>query len=206
LLADLPLIEVPAPPDTAIQSLVVWLTGDGGWDVTDPGASAEIAARGVPVVGLNCKRYFWPRREPDTVAQDLARVLRHYMDAWSKRQAVLVGYSLGAEVLPFAINRLPADLRPALRALVLLGPGREVDFKYHRSGWMGFSYKGNRPVRPELERLHGLRVLCFYGEGDHGCLCPDLPPEVALAIAMSGGHRVGRHYQAVVDSVVTLAR
>ena len=75
-LADLPLIEVRAPSDTGGTSFVVWLTGDGGWGETDKGASAEIAARGVPVVGFNCLHYFFHRHEPDIAAADLARVDR----------------------------------------------------------------------------------------------------------------------------------
>jgi hypothetical protein len=43
-LADLPLGRGPgARGDSLRASLVVWLTGDGGWDETDKGASAEIS-------------------------------------------------------------------------------------------------------------------------------------------------------------------
>jgi len=206
-LADLPLVEVPANPDTGGVTLVVWLTGDGGWGETDKGASAEIASRSVPVVGFNTLHYFWHRHEPEEAAADLARVLRHYFGAWKKRQTVLVGYSMGGAVLPFLVNRLPADLKPSVRAVILLGPSRTVDFQFHLTSWLGdFSHKGDHPVRPELERLQGTPVICFYGAHDKNCICPDLPPELARVVEQHGGHRVGSHYESMADSVVSHSR
>jgi len=205
-LAGLPLIEVPARSDTG-TSFVVWLSGDGGWGETDKGASAEIAAFGVPVVGLNSLHYFFHRHEPDVAAADLARVLRHYLEIWKKSQVVLVGYSMGGSVLPFMVDRLPADLRPAVSAVILLGPARAVDFDFHVTSWLGdFSHKGDHPVIPELERLRGTRVLCFCGQGDKDCICPELPPGLVEVIVLHGGHRVGSHYESVADSVLTYSR
>jgi type IV secretory pathway VirJ component len=207
-LADLPLVEVPARTDAGGPALVIWLTGDGGWDETDKGASAEIASHGVPVVGFDCLHYFKRRHEPDVAASDLARLLRHYFAAWRKQQVVLVGYSLGGSVLPFMVNRLPADLKPSVRALVLLGPARKVDFEFHlNNSWFGsFSHRGDQPVLPELERLRGTPILCFYGKSDGDCICAELPPGLTRTVEMHGGHRVGTRYQAVTDSVLSYAR
>jgi type IV secretory pathway VirJ component len=41
-------------------------------------------------------------------------VIRQYLAAWNKSRVLLVGYSFGADTLPFIVNRLPADLRPAV--------------------------------------------------------------------------------------------
>jgi type IV secretory pathway VirJ component len=120
---------------------------------------------------------------------------------------VLVGYSMGGSVLPFLVDRLPEDLRPSVRAVVLLGPAREVDFKFHLASWLGkASYAGDHPVLPELEGLRGTRVLCFYGQEDKDCICPDLPQGLTEVIALRGGHRVGGQYRSIADSVVALAR
>ncbi|OGD20983.1 MAG: hypothetical protein A2W03_07715 [Candidatus Aminicenantes bacterium RBG_16_63_16] len=120
-LSDLPLIEVPAKK-TAGDLLAVHLTGDGGWGVTDKGLSAELAEQGIPVVALNSLKYFWNRRTPESASQDLARILSRYILAWGKARVMLVGYSLGADVLPFMYNRLPDDLRQRVVSVVLLGP------------------------------------------------------------------------------------
>lgn len=204
--ADLPLIEVPALHDTGGTSFVVWLTGDGGWGETDKGASAEIASRGVPVVALNSLHYFLRRHEPDIAAADLARILHHYLAIWKKSRVVLVGYSMGGSVLPFMVDRLPADLRPAVNAVILLGPARAVDFEFHVTSWLGdFSHRGDHPVPPELERLRGTPVLCFCGQRDKDCICPELPPGLVEVVVLHGGHRVGSHYESVADSVMAFS-
>ena len=110
-IGDLPLQEVHASGSAAEFALL--LTGDGGWAGLDQELAARLAASGVPTVGLNSLKYFWKARTPEEAARDVARILRHYLAAWNKQRVLLVGYSFGADVLPFVVNRLPADLRRA---------------------------------------------------------------------------------------------
>src|SRR5437899_2266308 len=104
--AKLPLIEVPATKG-ASDTLVVFVSGDGGWAKIDKSMSKVLAENGMPVVGLNALQYFWTKRTPDSAARDLQWVLEHYLAAWKKDRVLFVGYSRGADVLPFMINRLP---------------------------------------------------------------------------------------------------
>jgi len=47
-----------------------------------------------------------------------------YGKAWNRDRFVLIGYSLGADVLPFLASRLPRGQLDRVSALVLLGwPG-----------------------------------------------------------------------------------
>jgi len=117
--SDLPLVEVPAPGSAPY--LAVMLSGDGGWASLDKEVAGVLAGKGMPVVGLNSLQYFWSARTPEQLAADLARVLRHYLTAWGKSKVVLAGYSFGADVLPFAVSRLPAELRNAVALVALLG-------------------------------------------------------------------------------------
>jgi type IV secretory pathway VirJ component len=52
----------------------------------------------VPVVGVDCLRYFWNRREPEQVAADLAQILAAARAAWNTPDALVIGYSFGADV------------------------------------------------------------------------------------------------------------
>src|SRR5262249_43099572 len=98
--AGLPLVEVPALPAKngggASDRLAVIVSGDGGWAGIDREVGAALAARGIPVVGLNSLSYFWQEKPPEVVGRDLARILDHYLAAWHKERAILIGYSLGA--------------------------------------------------------------------------------------------------------------
>ncbi len=201
-IGDLPLIEVPASGSQS-GTLAVIVTGDGGWGVTDRGIGESLAARGVPVVGLNSLQYFWNTKTPEQAARDLGRILSHYLDKWQKEQAVLIGYSLGADALPFMINRLPPNLRARIGLAVLIGLGSTVAFEFHLADWLGtFVHPHSLPVRPEVEKLKGLKILCFYGREDSDALCKNLEPALATAVELEGGHRVGRGFEKILDSIL----
>ena len=77
--------------------------------------------------GLDSLRYFWTARTPDGLARDLDRVLRSFAAQWNKRRALLIGYSQGADVLPFAVPRLSAASSALVSHTVLIGPhGPEI--------------------------------------------------------------------------------
>ncbi|MGB8658604.1 MAG: AcvB/VirJ family lysyl-phosphatidylglycerol hydrolase [Candidatus Zixiibacteriota bacterium] len=201
-LKDLPLVEFPAN-DTSKALMAVHVSGDGGYGVTDKGISRELASRGIPVVGLNSLKYFWKKRTPEEAAKDLKRILDYYLTAWKKKEILLVGYSLGADVLPFMINRLPDTLRSAVRLVVLMGPSHEVEFEFHITEWLGGSSKKNSlSVLPEVEKLKRMRLLCLYGEDDKDTICPELDTNSARVISEKGGHRVGGNFGPIVQEIL----
>jgi type IV secretory pathway VirJ component len=201
-LSDLPLIEVPATGAQS-RSMAVILTGDGGWGVTDRGIAEGLAAHGIPAVGWNSLQYYWHARTPEEAAQDLGRILAHYLPAWGKESVVLVGYSFGADVLPFILTRLSQEMRDRVKLVALLGLGSMVDFKFHLTDWLGtFSRSTSRAVKPEVEKLRGMKMYCFYGADDSDALCKDLDPGLVRSVVLEVGHRIGRHYQPVVDAIL----
>lgn len=200
-LKDLPLEEVPAtgPPS---DFMVLHLTGDGGWGVTDKGLSRALAAHGMPVVGLNSLHYFWKAKTPETTAADVTRILRHYLALWHKDRIILVGYSMGADVLPFVVNRLPDDLRQRVRLLVFLGLSGQADFEFHLSSWLGASSKDARPVLPELARIHGIPILCVKGARDSDAICPPDETGDVTTLTLAGGHRIGSDFSRIVTAIL----
>jgi type IV secretory pathway VirJ component len=200
---DLPLIELPGPGATGTLAVIV--SGDGGWASLDREIGTVLAARGIAVVGLNSLQYFWRKRTPDEAGRDLARILRHYLEAWHTRDVLLVGYSLGAEVLPFMASRLPAELRSRVRLVALLAPGRSATYEFHVSEWLG-SAGGGPPTAPEIERLAGMRVLCLYGSDDTDSACPQVRGGTAEVVRVPGGHHFGGSYAALADRILEAAR
>jgi len=207
--ADLPLVEVPAtgvPTGTLAGTLAVVLSGDGGWASIDRDIGEQLAARGIGVVGLNSLRYFWTRRTPDGAGADLTRILRYYTTAWHARRVLLLGYSRGADVLPFMASRLPPDVRARVALVGLLGPSTSVDFQFHLSDWIGNAGRaGALPVRPEVEKLRGMTILCVFGKDESDSLCPQLESGLATLMPQSGGHHFGGDYDAIVARILALA-
>jgi type IV secretory pathway VirJ component len=203
-LEDLPLSEVPAGAGGEV--LALFITGDGGWAGLDQNVSAELARRGIPVVGLSSLKYFWRARTPDGAAHDVADVLRHYLAAWRRTRIALIGYSFGADVMPFIVNRLPADLRARVMSVSLLGLSKDAAFEVsvgslvHASGG-----RGATPVAPELSRLETTPVLCIYGEGEQESLCPSLEQRNVKTLRIGRGHHFSGDYRALAQAIVSLA-
>lgn len=186
-LAGLPLAAVPArgPGD---DRLAVLLTGDGGWAGLDRELAGKLAAAGMPVVALSTLNYFWRERAPREAASDLARIMAHYLAAWHKRRVVLIGYSFGANVLPFLVPELPDSERARVAAVALLAPATHASFEIHVADWIPGSVPEGRSLGPQLARLRGIPVLCLYGKEETDSLCPHLPADGGRAIRLPGGH------------------
>jgi len=153
------------------------------------------------VVGLNSLQYFWSERTPEGAAADLQRIARHYLAAWGRQQLLLIGYSLGADVLPFMANRLPADLLNRVRLIVLLGPSRNTSFQFHLTDWLPGSDGGDRPVLPEVVKLRGKPLLCLYGQEEQDSLCPKLGG-LGKAVSFQGSHHFGGAYSSLADRIL----
>jgi type IV secretory pathway VirJ component len=203
-IGDLPVSVVPAAGSSAEFALL--LTGDGGWAGLDQELAARLAADGVPTVGLNSLKYFWTQRTPAETAGDVARLMRHYLAAWNKERVIAVGYSFGADVLPFVVNRLPPDLRARIASVSLLGIDSNASFEVSVADWIG-SGDGGPATRPEVAALSGVPVLCIYGEGESDSICPGLPAGARLAREQVGkGHHFSGEYALLAERILAFAR
>ena len=118
---------------------------------------------------------------------------------------LLVGYSFGADVLPFVVNRLPADLREHIASVSLLGIDANASFEVRVSDWVG-NDNGGPATQPELGRIAHLPVLCLYGEGEKDSICPGLPPGMATREQVGTGHHFGGEYATLAERILAFAR
>nr|WP_145547251.1 AcvB/VirJ family lysyl-phosphatidylglycerol hydrolase [Variovorax boronicumulans] len=200
-LADLPVVEVPT--QAAGKRFAVLLSGDGGWAGIDKDIAAALARQGVPVAGFDSLRYFWSKRTPEGLAADLDRLVRYYAARWQRSEVILIGFSQGADVLPFALNRLPERTRAAVRLSVLLAPAEKASFEFHVSNWLGPS--GDKPVLPEAQRLDAARTLCVHGSEEKRSLCPQLSPAQAQVVTIKGNHHFDGDYAGLAHRILRTA-
>lgn len=190
---DLPLVEVPGPPAGG-RALAVLISGDGDWASLVRSVARTLADSGVAVVGLKARSYLSHPRTPEELAADVARVLRFYTAAWGRDEVLLVGYSRGADFVPFVANRLPPDLRARVRLVAMLGPAERASFEFHLSDLVKDTARPtDRLTLPEVTALRGTPMLCVYGREESGSLCPAAPPGLMRVVAREGGHRTGDH-------------
>lgn len=200
-LGDLPLSSVSDPRAPRTDTMAVMYSGDGGWVGFDHRIAADIASQGVPVVGVSTRDYFWTRKAPATASRDLARIIRHYGKAWGRKRVLLIGYSFGADTLPFMVNRLPQSLKAAISRISLLGLSKGADFEFHLSSWFNVERGDAVPTVAEISRLSGLAVQCIRGADEGGSACPAVATPVAQVV-LPGGHHFDSNAGLVARTVL----
>lgn len=223
----LPIVEIPSVA-SPVDAMAILVSGDGGWAAIDRVVAQTIASHGIPVVGFDSLRYFWRRRTPDETARAVEQTLRHYRSKWSKRRTILIGYSRGANILPFAIRRLPPDLLQSVALVVLLAPGLSEEFEIRLRDWMrdladlfhcrnasekciGLYHRladshEEPPVSVllEIEKIADLSILCVYGKEEEDPLSPLLEARgIARVVCLEGGHHFDHDYAALGRMIVS---
>jgi len=199
---DLPLAE-KTTRTSAGGVFAILLTGDGGFAALDKGVSAELVARGIPVVVLDIRSYLAHRRTPDSSGSDMIRIMRHYLSAWSMQRVAIVGYSRGADIAPFMISRLPPDLRARVTLVAMLGLAPRVNFQFHfKDIFIQSRRPSDVPTLPELEKLRGMNLLCVYGAEEKDSGCRDAPPGLTKEVVRNGGHHFDDDFKAIGDIVI----
>jgi type IV secretory pathway VirJ component len=200
-LAALPLIELPA--QTPTDKLAVVLSGDGGWRDIDKVIAENLQKQGVSVVGWDSLRYFWHQKTPEQTAADLALVLDAYSKRWHADRIALIGYSFGADVMPFAYDRLPAPIRSKVSQVSLLGLEDKADWEITVSGWLGQPPSDAAvPIMPALHKMPAGLIQCFYGEEESESACPSLAADHVELVRTSGGHHFGHDYDGVTRRIL----
>jgi type IV secretory pathway VirJ component len=119
-----------------------------------------------------------------------------------KSHALLIGYSQGADTMPFMVNRLPPATREMVGLTTLLGISDNAAFEFHVTNWLGDS-SGGLPTAPELERWSGSPYLCLYGEHDADSACKQLTGHDGSALELPGGHHFGGGYSEIADEILS---
>jgi phosphatidylglycerol lysyltransferase len=201
-IGDLPLIELRAATQGPL--LVIILSGDGGWRDIDKSIAEKLQSEGVSVIGWDSLRYFWSRKSPEQTARDLGAVVDTYASRWRAPKVALVGYSFGADVLPFAYDRLSRDAKARVVQLSLLGFANAADFEITAAGWLGApSGKGALPTAPALISIDPSIIQCFYGVDEDDSICPALSSKGNVEVVRTpGGHHFDNDYNALAQRIL----
>ena len=198
---DLSLIEVPAAGGADRNVLAIVLTGDGGWAELDKSIAAGLAGAGVPVIAWSSLDYYWTPRTPEAAAADLTRIIDHYTTTWQKDRVLVVGYSFGANVAPFLVNRLPQRVKNRLAEVALLGPSDTAAFEFHLASWLGGAGDARYRTVPEIDRLT-VPVICIFATDEADSVCRSLRGSRARSVGIGQGHHFGGQYDGLVEAIL----
>jgi type IV secretory pathway VirJ component len=114
----------------------------------------------------------------------------------------IVGYSRGADIAPFMVSRLPADLRSKVALVAMLALSTQTNFEFHFIDIFVDSHRASDvKTLPELEKLRGMNLLCVYGVDEKDSACPLAPVGLLNAVARNGGHHFDDDFKALGDVV-----
>jgi len=151
----------------------------------------------VHVVGLDALHYFWSKRTPQQLASDMAQLIDD-ADPTHHLPVMLIGYSFGADVLPFAFPLLPKPLQDRTKVLALMAPGLTTSFQVTVEGWLGIDDSGYQ-IAPAIAALPAERVICVYGEEEDDSSCPDPSLKKVTQLKTEGGHHFDGDYAAIAQ-------
>jgi type IV secretory pathway VirJ component len=188
--------------------LAVFMTGDGGWATLDRHVASELAKNGVAVIGLNSREYLGHEKSPDQVGLDMTRLARHYMTMWNRDSLIIAGYSRGADLAPFVVTRLPADLRKKVVLVAMLGLSHDAGFEFHLIDMVASPRrKSDRSTLEELAKLSGVKLMCVYGAQEDDSACRDAPTGMMTQrIQLQGGHHFDNDYYKLGDLILEASR
>jgi type IV secretory pathway VirJ component len=193
---DLPLVDLPAAKHT--RRMAVFLSGDGGWRDLDKRVSERLQELGISVVGWDSLHYFWRRKTPDQAAADLAAVIDAYERKWDCDEVALIGFSFGADAMPFIYGRLDASVRKRITMISILSPGQAADWEIKVAGWFGAGpSSGATPLGPAVATMPGDKTQCFYGDRDEGRTCEIFAARGAEIFSKSGDHHMDGDYDQI---------
>ena len=171
---------------------VVFLTGDFGFRNFEKAIVHYLNRKNVSVVVVNMKNYFWSEKSPAQLGHDLEFIINQYNRKWSKDKVIFMGYSMGAEVLPFAVNRLDDNHKRQLIDVVLIGPSQKAIFRLKPTDYL-FEGKKGTDIFAELLKMKAQKsyIIC---DDSQSSLCRKNLEGVSDHDFLGGGHHFGRDY------------
>ncbi|WP_073082955.1 AcvB/VirJ family lysyl-phosphatidylglycerol hydrolase [Chitinophaga jiangningensis] len=195
-------VQVKAPPAGATSPLIFYITGDGGMKKFSANVIDEFQKRTYPVVALNALKYFWNKKTPVQAATDVANLIRYYQAQWNTHQGIiLIGYSLGADVMPFIYTHLPAAMVAEVQHVVLLSPSRFTDMEVHLSDMLGKGGNKGMSVPAEINKI-SRPLLLVFGEEEKDFNLSELTIPHYKKLILPGGHSYDEDAAGVANRLI----
>ncbi len=192
-----------APPGSEKFPLLVFLSGDGGLKKFNQDMVDGFTNAGYPVIAVNSQKYFWKKKTPKEAGWDLTLVLRYYGRRWGHNTFMLVGYSLGADVLPFMFKNMPADVQAQVQQMVLISPSNYTDLEVHVSEMLGKNAKTGLNVPGAINKITTTPLLLMFGEGEDDFDLKKLKITNYEKVVLPGGHHYDDNAGNVVKTILS---
>ncbi|WP_027378053.1 AcvB/VirJ family lysyl-phosphatidylglycerol hydrolase [Kaistella palustris] len=146
------------------KPVIFYVSGDGGFNTFSKSLSQELHRFGYDVFALNSKKYFWKKRTPAGASADTEIFLKELIKNRKNKKIILIGYSYGADVVPFIYNRFDPDFQKNISSLIIVGPSKVNDFEIHLQEYVTGEKEYGFSVISEINRLKGVPVTVVVSD------------------------------------------
>jgi type IV secretory pathway VirJ component len=188
--SQLPLIELPTKAEH--DFFAIFFSGDGGWRSLDQAVSNYLNNKNIPVVGVNIKKYLWYEKTPQRIALDIESMIQTYCTKWNVSNALLIGYSMGAEIIPHSANQLKDTFAEKIKDMILIAPAQNACFKIKLIFYAHDTNEGI-PIIDELKKLKLNKAFCICDDQNIS-LCKSGLDGVIDHTLLTGGHHFDGDY------------
>ncbi|GAB3412571.1 AcvB/VirJ family lysyl-phosphatidylglycerol hydrolase [Niabella aquatica] len=140
------------------KPLICYFSGDGGFNAFSNTICDDLSKNGYLVIALNSKSYFWKKKTPQQTAAFIEPYIQKYLKEQKQPSVVLMGYSFGADVMPFVYNSLPKTVQKVTNKILLLAPSPTTDFEVHMLDMAGGVGVYNMDVASEINKIQDAEV------------------------------------------------
>lgn len=180
------------------KPLIFYLSGDGGFNKFSNSLCEGINKKGFDVIALNSKSYFWDKKTPEQTATDVNNYLVKKLAGRKNQQVVMIGYSFGADVLPFILNRIPKDIHDKILVSFLMASSGSTDLEIHWSDILGGNSKREMDVVTELNKLVNDKIVIISASDDGHLALNKISLKRYTHEVLPGGH----HFDGDTDEII----
>jgi type IV secretory pathway VirJ component len=186
----IPLLEFKSAG--TIDYYVIFLTGNGGYRNLAHSLTNYLNSKKISVLAINTKKYLWAKKPPAQIALDLETLLERYNEKWGLNRVVLIGYSMGAEVIPFAVNCMEEKYKDELSNIILIGPWQKATFKINLLDFF-FEINKGADIYSELLKMK-TKKACVICDDNKISICQKDLEGIIDHYFLKGGHHFGGDY------------
>jgi type IV secretory pathway VirJ component len=180
------------------KPFIFYISGDGGFNRFSNELCTSINKEGFDVTGLDSKSYFWSKKTPEQTAEDISDFLSKKIAGRPNQQIVMIGYSFGADVLPFVLNRLPRNIADKVKVSFLMASSGSTDFVIHIADLFGSGKRRGMDVLTEVNKVSNHKIVILNSSDDQGLDAKKITTKNHITEVLPGGH----HFDGDIDEIV----
>lgn len=198
---DFPVRELDAKNNTPF---IFYISGDAGFNTFSKKLSDRLHNDQFDITALDSKSYFWAPKTPKETTEKISAYLSAKLKNRKNQKIIMLGYSFGADVLPFIVNRLPENLQKKIAAVVLLDPSKTADFEVSLQGMLLDKARGDYEVLPEINKMKVEKTLII--RSDIGLKFPINKVTIPNLISkhLPGNHRFNYDYAELAQLILEI--